>query len=181
MSSIIKGLLLKWNNFQIKPFTSPKPKNFALAKCIVQWSHCLQHCFFKQKGGTFPFLLANKLFSFFFLLIESYHYLKKKKDENNPTPFHLGDKSLSVLRPCALTTVLTLCQDAPALLQVSDHSWSVLIQCGISSVSKSQSRVKEPQCSLRAGIVKRDLSPKVKQGEGWGREGILIFFLNCLF
>lgn len=28
-----------------------------------------------------------------------------------------------------LTTVLTLCQDAPALLQVSDHSWSVLIQC----------------------------------------------------
>lgn len=79
MSSIIKGLLLKWNNFQIKPFTSPKPKNFALAKCIVQWSHCLQHCFFKQKGGTFPFLLANKLFSFFFLLIESYHYLKKKK------------------------------------------------------------------------------------------------------
>lgn len=49
--------------------------------------------------------------------------------KNNPAPFHLGDKSLSVLRPCALTTVLTLCQDAPALLQVSDHSWSVLIQC----------------------------------------------------
>lgn len=76
------------------------------------------------------FLPANKLWGFLFKrklpLLGGKKKPKKKrgkkkekKDENNPAPFHLGDKSLSVLRPCALDycfdTVSRCSRSAPGL------------------------------------------------------------------
>lgn len=53
---------LSWNNFQIQPFTSPKPKNFALVKPTAPWSHYLSHCFIKHEmeGGKLVTLSSCK-------------------------------------------------------------------------------------------------------------------------